>query len=154
MELEKFFEQNGITKERTWLALSYNNIENILGKDVWICDYRLGQGGATNKPIRSIKPTQVRIFDNEQLPENKQVKYSPIYFKEIKNGKITSKIIAPYDNTGYRWYFSVSVNIFEDEKACLLHYKQQIKRVLSQYDDEINRLSNDRKAISELLIGY
>lgn len=38
------------------------NLESVLGKMVWICDYR-ANADPTKKPIRNIKPTPVVVTD-------------------------------------------------------------------------------------------
>ena len=115
---------------------------NIETDCVWISDYRLGED-PTSKPIRHVKPTKVKIVSNDNLPKNKTVYYSNYHFRTLnKNGTISSKIIAPYDNTGYRSYTGVSLNIFMTEEECREHYLSQceiIKSSLEEFKDSYAR---------------
>lgn len=85
------------------------NLESVLGKMVWICDYR-ANADPTKKPIRNIKPTPVVVTDAKET--SKTIYYSPVYFRPVNRGKISSTVIAPLDNTGYRCNSGTSVNIF------------------------------------------
>ena len=111
---------------------------NIETDCVWISDYRLGTD-PTSKPIRHVKPTKVKIVNNDKLPKNKKVYSSNYHFRTLnKNGTISSKIIAPYDNTGFRSYTGVSLNIFMTEEECREHYLSQcesVKNALEEYKD-------------------
>jgi len=115
-----------------------NGEMNIETDCVWISDYRLGTD-PLSKPIRHVKPTKVKIVSNDNLSKNKTVYYSNYHFRTLnKNGTISSKIIAPYDNTGYRGYTGVSLNIFQTEEECREHYLSQcetIKNALEEYKD-------------------
>lgn len=53
------------------------NLESVLGKMVWICDYR-ANADPTKKPIRNIKPTPVVVTDAKET--SKTIYYSPVYF--------------------------------------------------------------------------
>lgn len=74
-------------------------LENVIGKMAWICDYR-ANADPTKKPIRNIKPTPVVVTDAKET--SKTIYYSPVYFRPVNRGKISSTVIAPLDNTGYR----------------------------------------------------
>lgn len=129
MDLHEYFKRNGVVEIRNgWDG--YENLENIIGKEVWICDYRIND--PNNKPIRSISPKLARIFDNDDLPKNKIVYYSPIHFREVKGGKVLSTIIAPYDNTGYRHVSGKCVNIFENKTDCINHFNGQLNKGIEQ----------------------
>ena len=86
------------------------NLDNILGKHVWICEYRVNDK-AVLKPIRDVKPMEVVIADANNC--KKTIYYSPVYFQPVKGKKVLSTVIAPIDNTGYRCSPGVSVNIFD-----------------------------------------
>lgn len=104
-----------------------------IGEEVWICDYRFND--IDNKPIRHIKPKKVVVYSNTDLPKNKKVYYSEFHFREVKdNGKPSSTVIGPYDNTGYRFYTGESLNIFYDEKECIKHYKKQCRENLKKFE--------------------
>ena len=116
-------------------------LKSIIGKQVWICDFRLNSKKDL-KPIRSLEPTFVQIIDNKELPANKTVYYANTHFREIKNGKLLKKVIAPYDNTGFRSYPGIAVNIFETRNECVDFYNHQLKIAEQEYELEINRIKN------------
>lgn len=107
------------------------NIEEIRNgslnnKKVWICDLRTNNDSAFAKPIRSVKPTEVIIQSNETLPKNKKVYYSESHFRPLKrDGEPSSKIISLFDNTGYRSYTGVPVNVYDNEEEAVAKYKEQ-----------------------------
>lgn len=125
----------------------------VIEEEVWICDYRFND--IDNKPIRHVKPKRVVVWSNRDLPKNKKVYYSEFHFREIKeNGKPSSTVIVPYDNTGYRSYAGDSLNIFYDEKECIKHYKKQCKEIIKRfeaakesrlkyYDEKIAEINNE-----------
>lgn len=99
-----------------------------IGDEVWICDYRFET--VANKPIRHVVPQKVVIEDNSNLPANKKIYYSSIHFLPLgKNGKPKKQVIAPFDNTGYRGYTGVSLQIFATEKECREAYVRQCKSI-------------------------
>ncbi|PHA03004.1 hypothetical protein COE51_01285 [Bacillus pseudomycoides] len=103
------------------------------GDEVFICDYRFND--IDNKAIRHVKPQKVVLFSNDDLPKNKTVYYSEYHFRPLNaKGKALSKIIAPYDNTGYRSYTGVSLNIFLTEEECVEHYKQQCEEIIERFE--------------------
>ena len=59
------------------------NLESVLGKMVWICDYR-ANADPTKKPIRNIKPTPVVVTDAKET--SKTIYYSPVYFRPVNRG--------------------------------------------------------------------
>ena len=112
------------------------------GDSVWVCDYRTN-GNILEKPIRHIAPTKVILSNNESLPKNKTIYYADYHFRGItKSGKISSKIIAPYDNTGYRGYTGKSLNIFFSEEECRNFYKKQCNNILKLIENEKLRILN------------
>lgn len=120
----------------------YKELEELINKGdlregdkVWICDYRLNDS-PLEKPIRHVAPIEVIISNNNTLPKNKTVYYSSYHFRGItKKGTPSSKIIAPYDNTGYRTYTGVSLNIFLDEIECKKHYRKQCEEIKETIED-------------------
>jgi hypothetical protein len=100
--------------------------------DFWIADFRYTD--INNKPIRHIPPTLVTIVENEgNLPPLKRVYYSDFHFRPRgKNGVVTAKIIAPFDNTGFRSNTGGSVGIFVDEAECREYYSMQCEAILDQ----------------------
>jgi len=100
------------------------------GKKLWICDFRFSDYN-NSKPIRHIKPVQVLVCSNSDLPKNKTVYYSESHLKKIskKGEPLKSGIIAPFDNTGYRSYTGTPLNAFDDKKECIEFYKKQCESV-------------------------
>lgn len=133
MNLNEYLKSKGVKTTHNFGSTTYENLENVLGKDVWICDYRCGDD-IFKKPIRSISPKKVRIFDAESAKKN--IYYSPIYFREVKGDKVLNAEIAPCDNTGYRGRSGVSVNIFETELGCQRCYSKQLMEAKDKYDKE------------------
>lgn len=121
------------------------------GEYVWICDFRYNHYG--EKPIRHIKPIKVLIRNNSET--SRRIYYSNSHFVGLnkKNLPIFSKIIPPFDNTGYRMCAGTPLNCFENEKECVSFYKNQIKKAikgLSTYKEHI--VSTFDKKIDELII--
>ena len=140
MNFKEWLDNNGVIAKWDLHGTEYKNLENILGKNFWICDYRLNYSKDA-KPIRSISPRLVKVVDNDTgLPANKNVYYSPIHFREIKgDGKLSSTVIAPFDNTGHRGRTGVSVNIFDNEKQCIDCYLKQCDEAINMYKVELGR---------------
>lgn len=93
------------------------NLGNVVGKIVWICDFRNSAKDILGKPIRAIAPKQVQVFDSEN--SKKTIYYSPICFREIgKKGKLMAAEINAVDNTGYRSIAGTSVQIFTNKEEC------------------------------------
>lgn len=102
-----------------------------IGDEVWICDYR--HDNINNQPIRNVVPQKVVIEDNNNLPKNKRVYYSNVHFLPVGvNGKPKKQVIAPFDNTGYRGYTGVSVQIFLTENECRAAYIKQCETIKAQ----------------------
>lgn len=125
-------------------------LPQVIGDTVWVCDYR--HDDITEKPIRNIKPTEVVVVNNDDLPKNERVHYADIHFKPIgKNGEMLKKIIKPYDNTGYRSYAGVSLNIFFTKEDCIEKYKEQCEKIKEQINEaEALMLSRFEKMKSDL----
>lgn len=134
----------------------YKDLEELIEKGdvkendvLWVCDFRFGSGGVLTKPIRHVKPTQVILLNNDKLPKNKKVYYSYYHFRTIKkNGSPSSTIIAPYDNTGYRTYTGVSLNIFFTEKECRDYYIEMCRKNKKIAEDEIE---NIKETVNQVL---
>lgn len=108
-----------------------------VGQMVWICDFRLNPTKGADKPIRHIKPTHVEIVSNNELPKGKIVYYSEVHFRPInKNGKRLSKIIPPYDNTGYRSFTGEALNVFTRKEECIEFYKNQCDKAIDILENE------------------
>ena len=101
------------------------------GKTVWICDYRWTD--FDKKEDRNVKPTQVLIRSTEET--TKRVNYSHSFFSEIKKDKVSnSSLIKLFDNTGYRWYTGVALNVFTEEEECRDFYKKQANIILKSFE--------------------
>ena len=168
MNLEEYLKDNGVTlwqkrcspyePQQTNCLGSFDytkGLENILGKMVWICDYRANED-PKKKPIRNIEPTPVVVTDANET--SKTIYYSPIYFRPVKKGNIMSKVIAPFDNTGYRSYTGESVNIFYTVEDCVKCYREQVRQAEATYHKELARITNLFNArigeLSESLIPF
>lgn len=121
--------------------------ESVEGKKVYIVDIRNSDG---NSYLRSVEPTFVEIVNNEELPKNKKVYYSSYHFRKIgKSGQTTKQIVAPYDNTGYRSYSGVSVNVFETYEEAVEKYNEQLEDVVETYRHRIRELEGHIKQTQE-----
>lgn len=131
------------------------NIEDIRsgsmdGDTVFICDYR--QEDLNKKPIRNVKPQEVFVCGNDELPENKKIYYSDSHFRaKNKDGSKSSKIIPLFDNTGFRSFAGVALEVFDNMEECAEAYRCAVISVIDRLeekkktavkciDDEISRL--------------
>ena len=132
-------------------------LENVVGKHVWICDYRNGDN-VFGKPIRAIEPTLVEVCDAKKAKKN--IYYSPIYFRAVKaDGTLKAAEISPIDNTGFRGCAGESVEIEDAEDAdaeevCRGYYKLKLEQtlrvrkiVLAEYQANIDALEAKIKAL-------
>ena len=128
------------------------------GETVWVCDIRYNVYSEATKPLRHVMPTQVQVTNNDQLPKNKTVYYSDSHFLVLsKSGKpLKSKVIAPFDNTGYRAHTGTPLNVFTTAAECKAHYKKQcdeIVELLKSRQVEANKFfNNEMKRISEFKV--
>lgn len=145
MNLEEFLLANGVIIKGVPWDEKYENLENVIGKYIWICDFRLNKDRDI-KPIRKVTPKLVQVFSNDDLPKGKNVYYSPIHFRELKKNKVQSAIIAPYDSTGYRTYTGVSLNIFNTKEECIEFFRKQCDEVITGYLEELDRRTVEIKS--------
>lgn len=125
------------------------NLSNVIGKKVWICDFRNNEKNMFGRPNRAISPRQAVVFDANDA--KKTIYYSPIFFRELKkDGSVKSAEINAVDNTGYRSVAGTSLQIFEDEESCVECYKQLLgkaiqerKIALIKITDGIQELENE-----------
>ena len=102
-----------------------------IGQELQIYDFRWED--FDKKPARKIKPTKVLIRSNSETKQT--VNYSQVFLSEIKNDKlIKSSTIKIYDNTGWRGYPGVPVNIFTTEKECVDKYKELKEAVIENFN--------------------
>lgn len=118
-------------------------LENVIGKMAWICDYR-ANAEPTKGPIRNIKPTPVVVTDAKET--SKTIYYSPVYFRPVNKGKISSTVIAPMDKTGYRCNSGTSVNIFYTKEECVKCYREQVRQANEIYEKEKARIIKELDA--------
>lgn len=115
-----------------------------VGQRVWICDYRLKD--IFNKPIRNVEPVLVEVRPMEEA--KKTIYYSEIYFAKIdKNNNHKQDGYAPFDNTGFRGYTGVCVQIFDNDKEAKTHYNSERKKCIlkkiSVHENELKILTNE-----------
>lgn len=136
MNFKEFLKDNQVIE----IDNSYENLNSILGMELWVCDYRLKV--PNEKLIRNLVPTFVKVLSNDVLPRGKDVFYSPIHFRKIKNGKVSSNVVQPYDNTGWRNLTGSSLNIFYKKEDCINYFLEQCEEVERQYKDFKKSLEN------------
>lgn len=138
MNFKEFLKDCGVQEIGFPSDQKYEHIENAISQIVWICDFRLNKDRDA-KPIRNVPPKLVMVVSNNELPKGKNVYYSPVHFREVKKSGYSSTVIAPYDNTGYRSYTGVSLNIFYDKEECYKHFKEQCDQAILEYKEELER---------------
>ena len=124
------------------------------GETVWICDYI--RPDLNKKPLRSIKPVKCVVVDNDELPKNKIVYYSESHYRPIgKNGKPTSKIISPVDNTGYRGYCGNKLFTSRSESECVEKFKSLVDIVMDKWKGKLKtaelEILNEMKSLNDML---
>lgn len=108
-----------------------------VGKRFWVCDLRYND--YANKPIRNVEPTLVEVVHNSIAKG--QIYYSEVHFRPVnKKGELTAKIIKIFDNTGYRSFSGIPINIFTTEEECNAHYQEQLKTVIAEFTSHKNAL--------------
>lgn len=101
------------------------------GQIVWICDLRYTDFNI--KAARDISPKKVIVRPTSDT--SKTVYYSNSFFSEIKNEKVVnSSIIKIYDNTGYRSFPGVPLNIFTTEEEAQDEYKRLALNLLKDFN--------------------
>lgn len=117
------------------MKINLDDIHNY--KYVYICDFRLNKKDAIhNKFTRKILPQKVLVRHNSET--NKSIRYSDYHFVELnKEGKpLNSKVISPFDNTGYGWFKGVCVNIFDNIEECINCWNDEIDKALKILKEE------------------
>lgn len=120
------------------MNLSVNAIRDgqHLGETVWICHYN--QPDLDKKPLRSVPPTKVLIRDIAELPSNKKVYYSVTFFSPFNsNGSVSSKVISPVDNTGFRSRSGNPLHVFDNEADCITQWNSDLDEHIARYDAKI-----------------
>lgn len=118
------------------------NLSNVIGKRVWICDFRNNEKNVFGKPIRAISPRQAVVFDANDA--KKAIYYSPIFFRELKkDGSVKAAEINAVDNTGYRSVAGTSLQIFEDRESCVACYKQLLEKAILERKTALTKITDD-----------
>ncbi len=109
----------------------------------WICDYR--RPDLNKKPIRAVKPTHVMVMPNSDLKPNVRIYYSESHFKPVsKDGsKILSKCIPIFDNTGYRAYTGVPLQVFRNQNDCIEAWEASVEHVIAELQDKKSTIIHD-----------
>ena len=112
------------------------------GKKFWVCDYR--KDSLHKKANRNVPPTEIIVLTDEDFDEAgikvPTVYYSCVAFSVLnKKGEPKySKLIPPYDTTGYRSYPGIGINVFDTEDECIEFYNEQVKVVQTMYENHIS----------------
>lgn len=134
--------------------MSKVDIKNITsgsmnGQTVWVCDFRYTD--FDNKPARNLKPTQALVRSNAAT--SKRVYYSESHFVGLnaKGEPVASKVIGPYDNTGFRSYTGIALHCFTTEAECVAHYRKQVRTALQGLEEhKQNKVAAIDAKIAEL----
>lgn len=132
---------NEITQSDKWI-----------NKKIWICDYR--QEDSNKKAIRHQRPTEVIVRNISELPKNKKVYYTENFFSKLnaKGEVINSSIIPVFDNTGYRSFTGVPLSAFDNEEECKKHYLEQVDKIITMIDNEMESILLSLQNMKEDLI--
>lgn len=130
--------------------MDIKDIENgkVNGKVVWVTDFRLNNQDLFKKPIRRVLPTKVLIRSNDELPNNKRIYYSKSHFVRLnaKGEPVKSGIISLYDNTGYRGYPGVPLEVYETEEEAALAWNRLVsenEKLIEKAREEVNKQFDD-----------
>lgn len=100
------------------------------GEKVWICDLRYSN--LNEKAIRKVVPTLVEIVSNSET--TMRVNYSHSHFRKFNaKGKRMAQVIKLFDNTGYRSFSGVALQVFETEAECVAHWNQRCDEVAAEF---------------------
>ena len=117
---------------------------NLDGQIVWVCHYN--RPDMNKKALRNVPPTKAIVMCNDKLPSGKRIYYSESYFCALnKDDNPTSKIIAPFDNTGYRSYPGNPLNVFDNESDCNNKWQDELSTHIKVIDDLISLAANHWK---------
>ena len=116
-----------------------------IGFYVWICHYL--RPDIDKKPLRNIPPTRCLVKSVSELPANKKVYYSKTFFSPVnKNGSISTKIISPVDNTGFRSYCGNELFIFDNEQECVKEWNTQLEECENRIKEKMAMVLDELKA--------
>lgn len=161
MTTMEFLDRNGVRLLRADKTEAFSmgywetaeNLGNIIGKKVWICDFRNNEKNVFGKPIRAISPRQVVVFDANDA--KKTIYYSPIFFRELKkDGSVKYTEINAVDNTGYRSVAGTSLQIFENREECVACYKLLLEKAIRERKDALAKISSDINELENELAKF
>lgn len=129
-------------------------------KFLYVCDYR--KESVDKKAIRHIKPTKVIVLNKNHFKKLDK-DFPKVYYSENvlvtlnkKDEPVYSKMIAPFDNTGYRSYAGIGLCFFDNLEECIEMYNSQVQDVLNMYENAIatttQKLMNEHSEISKLKV--
>lgn len=120
---------------------------NYVNQDLYIAEANFKIG----RP-RIIQPVRAKLVSKEEAPKNKTIYYSYNFFKVYKpNGKLDSKVVAVFDNTGFRSYRGNPISIFDNYDEAVVWFNKEIQKVIDErnkarevllknHDDETQKL--------------
>lgn len=161
MTTMEFLERNGVRLLRADKTEAFSmgywetaeNLGNIIGKKVWICDFRNNRKNVFGKPIRAISPRLVKVCDADDA--KKPIYYSPVFFREVKkDGSLKSTEINAVDNTGFRSVAGESLQIFEDRDSCVMCYKKLLETAIRERKDALATINEDVKKLENELAAF
>lgn len=97
-----------------------------IGEELWVCDYRYSD--FNNKPIRHVPPIKVNCLSIDET--DKTVYYSECFFRE---GKKKSSLIKLFDNTGYRSFPGIALEVFTTEQECIDAYNSAKNKLREEF---------------------
>lgn len=107
------------------------------GEIVWVCDYR--HDDIAHKAIRHVPPQAVLVRPN--LETSQRIYYSESHFAPLNaKGQPLAKVIALFDNTGYRSISGTPVQVFDNEAECRSAYVQACHELIARnmcYRDQV-----------------
>lgn len=109
------------------------------GKTYYVCDYR--RPDLSKKAARSLAPTQVVVLTNADYEEvgmtPPRVYYSNVALAKVtKNGEPKYKsLVPPFDNTGYRSFTGIGINVFDNMDECVDFYNAQVQAVVDVIEE-------------------
>jgi hypothetical protein len=94
------------------------------------------------------------VRSNEELPKGKKIYYSQSHFCAIgTNGNVTSKILSPVDNTGYRSHSGNPLHVFDNEADCNEAWNEQMKAHINRLDDLIKNAAKHWEDEKRMLVS-
>lgn len=97
-----------------------------VGKDLWIAEVnRKTERG------RYVTPQLAQLTPNSEA--GKTIYYSSNYFKPYSDkGKLLKKVVAIFDNTGFRSFTGNPISVFDNEAECKQWFNEQIQVIIDE----------------------